>query len=81
MTPKEHSALEAKRLLDDLTPYLDELERQVVEEMVRTNSWDESSDRKRRCLADQIQAIRDVKVKLESVITVGAHKRASRGVV
>jgi hypothetical protein len=76
MNPKEYSAVEAKRLLDDLAPYFVELERHVVEEMVATSSWDEDSDRKRRCLADQITAIRDVQGKLKSVIAQGAMKRA-----
>jgi hypothetical protein len=76
MNPKEYSAVEAKRLLDDLAPYFAELERHVVEEMVATSSWDEDSDRKRRCLADQITAIRDVQGKLKFVIAQGAMKRA-----
>ena len=77
MTPKEYSAAEAKRLLEELAPYFAELERRVVEEMVATNSWDEESDRKRRCLADQITAIRDVQTKLGIVVAQGAMKRAA----
>lgn len=81
MTPKQYSASEAKRLLEELAPYFAELERDAIEEMVRTNTWDEEGDRKRRCLADQIQAVRKVQTKLASVIQVGAHSRAANGVV
>ena len=81
MTPKEYSASEAKRLLEELAPYFAELERDAIEEIVRTVSWDEDSDRKRRCLVDQITAIRKVQARLASVISVGAHNRAAKGVV
>ena len=77
MNPKEYSASEANRLLEELAPYFAALEKQVIEEMVATNSWDEDSDRKRRCLADQITAIRDVQSRLKSVVAMGAMKRAS----
>jgi hypothetical protein len=72
MTPKEYSASEAKRLLDELAPYFTKLERDTVEEMVLVRSWDEESDRKRRCLADRITVIRDVQSQLKSIILVGA---------
>ena len=71
MTPKEYSASEAKRLLEELAPYFAELERRAVEEMVQVRSWDEESDRKRRCLADKITTIRDVQSQLKSIIMVG----------
>lgn len=77
MNPKEYSASEANRLLEELKPYFAELERRVVEEMVATCSWDEDSDRKRRCLADKITAIRDVQGQLKSVVLQGSHKRAT----
>jgi len=76
MNPKEYSASEAKRLLEELAPYFAELERRAVEEMVTTCSWDDESDRKRRCLADRITVIRDVQVQLKSTIIQGAQKRA-----
>ena len=76
MTPKEYSASEAKRLLEELAPYFAALEKQVVEEMITTCSWDENSDRKRRCLADEITTIRNVQGKLRTVIAGGALKRA-----
>ncbi len=79
MNPKEYSAAEAKRLLEELAPYFADLERQVLEEIVNTCSWDEDSDRKRRCLSDQIVAIRKVQARLKSVIAV-SRERAS-GVV
>jgi hypothetical protein len=41
MTPKEYSASEAKRLLEELAPYFAKLERDTVEEMVLVRSWDE----------------------------------------
>lgn len=81
MTPKEYSASEAKRLLEELAPYFAELERDAVEELVKTNAWDEDSDRKRRGLVDQISAIRKVQTRLAAVITAGAQKRAANGVV
>lgn len=80
MNPKEYSGAEAKRLLEEMAPYFAELERRAVEEMVTTCSWDDESDRKRRCLADRITVIRDVQAQLKSIITVGSLKRAS-GVV
>ncbi len=72
MTPKEYSASEAKRILEEVAPYFAELERLAVEEMVATCSWDEESDRKRRCLADRITVIRDVQSQLKSIIMAGA---------
>jgi hypothetical protein len=72
MTPKEYSASEAKRLLEELAPYFAKLERDTVEEMVLVRSWDEESDRQRRCLADRITVIRDVQSQLKSIILVGA---------
>ncbi len=76
MTPKEYSASEAKRLLEELAPYFAELERRTIEEMVAVRSWDEESDRKRRCLADKITAIRDVQSDLKAIIMDG--KQAAR---
>lgn len=75
MNPKEYSASEAKRLLDELAPYFAELEKQAVEQMVATTTWDEESDRKRRYYADHIQIIRDVQTKLSMVIIEGSMKR------
>ena len=72
MTPKEYSASEAERILKEVAPYFSELERRTVEEMVQVRSWDEESDRKRRCLADRITVIRDVQAQLKSIILVGA---------
>lgn len=80
MNPKEYSAAEAKRLLEELAPYFAELERQATEEMVATTTWDEESDRKRRYFADHIKVIRDVQGKLKSVIAQGAFRRTA-GVV
>ena len=77
MNPKEYSAAEAKRLLEELAPYFAELEKWAVEEMVKTTTWDEESDRKRRYYADHIKVIRDVQIKLGSVVAMGAMKRAS----
>ena len=71
MTPQEYSASEAKRLLEELAPYFAKLEHDTVEEMVRVRNWDEESDRKRRCLADRITAIRDVQSMLRTIILSG----------
>ncbi len=79
MTPKEYSAVEAQRLLGELKPYFAELEKQCVEEMISTTTWDEDSDRKRRYYADHIKVIRDVQAKLKSVITVAAPNVRARG--
>lgn len=72
MTPKEYSASEAKRLLEELAPYFVQLERNAIEEMVQTDSWDETGDRKRRCLAERITVIRDLQSQLRAVILAGA---------
>lgn len=72
MTPKEYAASEADRLLEEIKPYFAEIERRTVEEMVQVRSWDEESDRKRRCLADKITTIRDVQSQLKSIIMAGA---------
>lgn len=70
-TPKEYSAAEAKRLLEELAPYFVELERRAIEDMVHIPSWHRWADRKRRCLADRINVIREVQAQLHSVIVVG----------
>jgi len=77
MTPKEYSASEAERLLGELAPYFAKLEHETVEEMVQIRSWDEESDRKRRCLADKITAIRDLQLQLRSIILAGKPARVS----
>ena len=64
-------------MLDELAPYFAKLERDTVEEMVAVRSWDEESDRKRRCLADKITAIRDVQSMLRSIILAGKPARES----
>ncbi len=79
VNPKEYSASEAKRLLDELAPYFAELERRAVEQMVGLPSWHRWADRKRRCLADRINVIREVQGQLHSVITMGKQSaRVSR---
>lgn len=79
MNPKEYSAAEAKRLLGEMAPYFAELEKQAMEQMVATTTWDEDSDRKRRYFADHIKVIRDVQAKLHSIITVAAPNVRARG--
>lgn len=81
MITKEYSAAEAKRLLEELAPYFAELEKQCVEEMVATTTWDEASDRKRRYYADHIKVIRDVQGRLKSIIQIAAPNVRSRGTV
>ena len=71
MGPKEYSASEAKRLLEELAPYFAELERETLEAIVRIPAWYRWSDRKRRCLADRINVIRDVQAKLKTIIAMG----------
>jgi len=78
-TDKEYSAAEAKRLLEELAPYFAELERRTIEDMVRLPSWHRWADRKRRCLADRINVIREVQAQLQSIIVIGkASARISR---
>lgn len=72
MTPKEYSASEAKRLLEELAPYFVQLERNAVEEMIQIPYSDAESDRKRRCLAERIIVIRDLQSQLRAVILAGA---------
>jgi hypothetical protein len=79
VTPKEYSAAEAKRLLDELKPYFDMLEKDALEQMVATTTWDEESDRKRRYFADHVKVIRDVQSKLKSIITIAAPNVRARG--
>ena len=70
-TPKEYSASEAKRLLEELAPYFAELERRAIEDIVHIPSWHRWADRKRRCLADRINVIRELRAQLQSVIMIG----------
>lgn len=71
MNPKEYSASEAKRMLEELAPYFAELERRAIEDIVRIPSWYRWADRKRRCLADRINVIREVQAQLTSIIVIG----------
>jgi hypothetical protein len=77
MNPKEYSAAEAKRLLEELAPYFAELERRAIEDIVRIPSWNRWSDRKRRCLADRINVVREVQAMLK-VIVVNGKPRVNR---
>jgi hypothetical protein len=70
-TPKEHAASEAKRLLEEMEPYFAELERRSLEEILRIPGWGPEDDQKRRCLADRIVVVRDVKAQLQSIIAIG----------
>ncbi len=70
-TPKEYSAAEAKRMLEELAPYFAELERRAIEDIVRIPSWHRWADRKRRVLADRINVIREVQAQLQSIIVIG----------
>lgn len=71
MNPKEYSASEAKRMLDEMAPYFAELERRAIEDMVRIPGWYRWGDRKRRLLADRVNVIREVQAQLQSIIVVG----------
>ena len=76
MTPAEHRAAEARRLLDEplLNEALDKLEHDAIEEILRLPFW---SDRKRRMMADRIRVIRSIRGHLRSIVLTGVD--ATRG--
>lgn len=68
----EHQAAEAKRLLEEIEPYLASVEADAIEAMLRADS-----DEGRRNGRDTVYTIRGLRTKLESAISAG--KRAARG--
>ena len=79
---KEHQANEASRLLNDpvLMAAFDEIERRALDEFKALPIW---ASRRRFVSAQvKIQAIRDVKASLRSVIETGkgAAKRSAMGI-
>lgn len=74
---KRYRASEAERLLNEplLKEAFDELERSNIEQMLAVGSVaiSEDDDRKRRALAERVNAIRDVRTKLHAMISEGKH--------
>lgn len=73
-TPEEHRANEARRILEEVTPYFDRLEKVAIEEMVLLKNYEPETAIKRNCLADRIGVLRQVKMLLESEIRAGRPK-------
>ena len=73
MTDAERRASEAKALLDDgmLKEAFEAIERDAYEELLKTDTWLVNHDRVRAALIDRINAIRDLRAHLQSVITTG----------
>ena len=73
-TPDEYRASEARRILEEVTPYFDRLEKVAIEEMVLLKNHDPETAIKRNCLADRIGVLRHVKLLLEAEIKAGRPK-------
>ena len=73
-TPEEYRANEARRILEEVTPYFDRLERVAIEEMVVLKNYDAETAARRNSLVDRIQVMRQLKQLLESDIHKGRPK-------
>lgn len=73
-TPEEHRASEAKRILEEVTPYFDRLEKVAIEEMLLLKNHEADTAIKRNCLADRISVLRLVKRMLHEEIKAGRPK-------
>lgn len=65
-------AAEARRLLDEplLNEAFDAIERAAIEDMLAVKGyW--RADRRRRMLADRVNAVRELRARLKSVIAMG----------
>lgn len=72
MDEREFRAGEAKRLLREIGPYLDQLRDQSLIDAMRVPRW--MGDRKRRTLLERAQVCEDLKSRLLTVIAVGKPK-------
>lgn len=79
MTPElaKHRAAEARRLSDEplLNEAFDAIERAAIEEMLSVKGW--RADKRRRLLADRVNAIRDLRARLRTMIATG--EQTARG--
>lgn len=75
---KRYRASEADRLLKEplLVEALDEIEKAAVELLLKTDGAEPEDDRLRRMLIDRVNVIRDLRTKLDSMISQG--KAAAR---
>lgn len=73
-TPEQYKASEAKRILEEVTPYFDRLEKVAIEEMVLLKNHDPETAIKRNCLADRIGVMRQLKQLLTAEILAGRPK-------
>jgi hypothetical protein len=71
MTDRELRAQEAKRLLREISPYIDELRAQALEEAVRVPRWGRWGDGKRRALMERAAVCDAIKSRLLTVIATG----------
>jgi hypothetical protein len=71
MTDREHRANEANRLLSEINPYLDALEREAFEDATRVKWWHPFGQRTvRRCL-ERVSVIRDLRSRIRAIIASG----------
>lgn len=71
MTDAERRASEARRLLNEplLVEAFDKLESRLTEQLLALPTW--RGEKQRRALIDRINAIRDLRAELETVIVIG----------
>jgi hypothetical protein len=71
MNDAEFRAGEAKRLLEEITPFLDALEREAFEDATRVRWWHPMGLRTVKRLLERVSVIRDLKSAIEVTILVG----------
>lgn len=75
MTPDERilRGERARQLLEDpvMKDALDSLEKRYTEELLRVSTWTRWGDRKRRALADRVNAVRELRAVLEAEMAMG----------
>jgi hypothetical protein len=67
----EYQAQEAKRILEEVEPYLIKIEQLAIEDMVRIPTGKPDADELRRCLAERIRVTRDLRAILQTQIRAG----------
>lgn len=71
MSDRQYRAAEAERILSDVGPYLDALEREAFEDATRSKWWHPFGQRTvRRCL-ERVTVIRDLRGRLRTTIANG----------
>lgn len=71
MDDREFRASEAKRLVREITPYLDYIRAQSLEEAMRVKAWHPWADRKRRAALERASVCDALKARLSVVIHAG----------